>query len=440
MYDIFDAINEEKNKANAPLAERMRPVSLREFLGQSHICENNSLLRRAISLDKVGSCIFWGPPGTGKTTLANIIANSTSGNFVKLNAVSSGVADVKKAVDEARENLKLYGKKTYLLLDECHRFSKTQSDSLLPAIENGTIIFIGSTTENPYASMTPAIVSRCRVFEFKRLDDNTVKKALYRAINDKKRGYGELNLEVKEEAISHIAAMSGGDLRTAYNALELAVLTTEADKDGKITVTLKGAEQSIQRKALSYDENSYYDMLSAFCKSLRGSDSDAALYYAHRIISGGGDPLLIFRRLLAHSAEDVGMADPRALVVCSSAMTAFQNMGYPEGLLPLSEAIIYVCEAPKSNSVVVAMNAARAAAESNKDDTVPMHVRNAVFGDKDAKEKSRQYKYPHDYGGYVEQQYLPDSLAESVFYKPGNNGFEKQVREIRKEKGVKKPY
>ncbi len=440
MYDIFDAMNEEKNKANAPLAERMRPVSLREFLGQSHICEDNSLLRRAISLDKVGSCIFWGPPGTGKTTLANIIANSTSGNFVKLNAVSSGVADVKKAVDEARENLKLYGKKTYLLLDECHRFSKTQSDSLLPAIENGTIIFIGSTTENPYASMTPAIVSRCRVFEFKRLDDNTVKKALYRAINDKKRGYGELNLEVKEEAISHIAAMSGGDLRTAYNALELAVLTTEADKDGKITVTLKDAEQSIQRKALSYDENSYYDMLSAFCKSLRGSDSDAALYYAHRIISGGGDPLLIFRRLLAHSAEDVGMADPRALVVCSSAMTAFQNMGYPEGLLPLSEAIIYVCEAPKSNSVVVAMNAARAAAESNKDDTVPMHVRNAVFGDKDAKEKSRQYKYPHDYGGYVEQQYLPDSLAESVFYKPGNNGFEKQVREIRKEKGVKKPY
>ena len=440
MYDIFDAINEEKNKANAPLAERMRPVSLREFLGQSHICEDNSLLRRAISLDKVGSCIFWGPPGTGKTTLANIIANSTSGNFVKLNAVSSGVADVKKAVDEARENLKLYGKKTYLLLDECHRFSKTQSDSLLPAIENGTIIFIGSTTENPYASMTPAIVSRCRVFEFKRLDDNTVKRALYRAINDKKRGYGELNLEVKEEAISHIAAMSGGDLRTAYNALELAVLTTEADKDGKITVTLKDAEQSIQRKALSYDENSYYDMLSAFCKSLRGSDSDAALYYAHRIISGGGDPLLIFRRLLAHSAEDVGMADPRALIVCSSAMTAFQNMGYPEGLLPLSEAIIYVCEAPKSNSVVVAMNAARAAAESDKDDTVPMHVRNAVFGDKDAKEKSRQYKYPHDYGGYVEQQYLPDSLAESVFYKPGNNGFEKQVREIRKEKGVKKPY
>ena len=437
MYDIFDAINEQKNKANAPLAERMRPQSLRDFLGQSHICENGSLLRRAISLDKVGSCIFWGPPGTGKTTLANIIANSTSGNFVKLNAVSSGVADVKKAVDEARESLKMYGRKTYLLLDECHRFSKTQSDSLLPAIEQGTIIFIGSTTENPYASMTPAIVSRCRVFEFKRLDDETVKKALYKAINDKKNGYGLLDLKVEEEAIEHIALMSGGDLRTAYNALELAVLTTEADESGKTVVTLKDAEQSIQRKALSYDENSYYDMLSAFCKSLRGSDSDAALYYAMRLISGGCDPLLILRRLIAHSAEDVGMADPRALLVATNALVAFQNIGYPEGLLPLTEAIIYVCEAPKSNSVVIAMNEAKAAAESNKDDTVPMHVRNAVFADKDAKKKSSEYKYPHDYGGYVEQQYLPDSLVGSVFYRPKDNGYEREVKEIRRQK-VKK--
>lgn len=437
MYDLFDVINKDKTEEAKPLAERMRPVSLREFLGQSQILEDGSLLRRAISLDRVGSCIFWGPPGTGKTTLANIVANSTSGNFVKLNAVSSGVADVKKAVDEARENLKLYGKKTYLLLDECHRFSKTQSDSLLPAIEQGTIIFIGSTTENPYASMTPAIVSRCRVFEFKRLDEESVKSALKRAINDKKRGYGNMNLTVEEAALDHIAMTACGDMRTAYNALELAALTTPSDKDGKITVTLKDAEQSIQKRALSYDENSYYDMLSAFCKSLRGSSSDAALYYAHRLISGGCDPLLLARRLVVHSAEDVGMADPNALVVATSALTAFQNIGYPEGLIPLSEAIIYVCEAPKSNTTVVAMNAAKSAAESTKDDTVPPHLRNSVFADDEAKRKSAQYKYPHDYGGYVEQQYLPDSLKDSVFYTPTDNGYEKKVKEIRKEKGMK---
>ena len=437
MNDLFDILKENGNKEQRPLAERMRPQSLREFLGQSHICEENSLLRRAISLDKVGSCIFWGPPGTGKTTLANIIANSTSGNFVKLNAVSSGVADVKKAVEEASNNLKMFGKKTYLLLDECHRFSKTQSDSLLPAIEQGTIIFIGSTTENPYSSMTPAIVSRCRVFELKRLDKETVKKALYKAINDKKRGYGQLDLEVKDEAIDHIASLSAGDLRTAYNALELAVLTTSGDENGKITVTLKDAEQSIQRKALSYDENSYYDMLSAFCKSLRGSDSNAALYYAHRLIEGGCDPLLLLRRLVVHSAEDVGMADPNAMVVATSALTAFLNIGYPEGLIPMSEAIIYVCEAPKSNSVIVAMSEAQAVAKSATDDTVPPHLRNSVFADNDAKARSRQYKYPHDYGGYVEQQYLPDSIKGSVFYKPTDNGFEREVKRIRKEKGIK---
>lgn len=439
MYDLFDELNKNAERSGEPLAERMRPRSVREFLGQEQIIEEGSLLRRAVALDRVGSCIFWGPPGTGKTTLANIIANSTSGNFVKLNAVSSGVADVKKAIDEAAQNLKLYGKKTYLLLDECHRFSKTQSDSLLPAIEKGTIIFIGSTTENPYASMTPAIVSRCRVFEFKRLSTEAIEKALYNAINDEKRGYGQLKPKVADEAVKHIALMSGGDLRTAYNALELAVMTSAPDEDGRTVVTLKDAEQSIQRKALSYDEDSYYDMLSAFCKSLRGSDSDAALYYAHRLISGGCDPLLVIRRLIAHSAEDVGLADPNALVVATSALTAFQNIGYPEGLLPLSEAIIYVCEAPKSNSVVVAMNAAKSAAESTKDDTVPYHLRNAVYAGKDDKKKSAEYKYPHDYGGYVEQQYLPDSLVGSVFYRPKDKGYEREIKKIRAEKGVKKP-
>ncbi len=430
MFDLED------RSSLAPLAERMRPTSLREFLGQSHIAEDGSLLRRAIMLDRLGSCIFWGPPGCGKTTLANIIANSTSGSFVKLNAVNSGVSDVKRVGEEAAERLRIYGKKTYLLLDECHRFNKTQSDSLLPLIENGTIIFIGSTTENPFASMTPAIVSRCRVFEFKRLTEETVKKALKNALTDKKRGLGEYNAEVDEAALDHIAAMSGGDMRVAYNALELAVLTTPP-ADGVIKVTLKDAEQSIQKKALSYDENAYYDMLSAFCKSLRGSDPDAALYWSMRLIKGGCDPLLIVRRLIAHSAEDVGMADPQAMVIAVSALTALKNMGLPEGLIPLSQAIIYVCEAPKSNSVVMAMNAASSDAENVRDDTVPPHLKNSVFADVEDKHKSAGYKYPHDYGGYVEQQYLPDTLKDRVYYKPSSNGFEKKIPEMRAAKGKK---
>lgn len=420
-----------------PLAERMRPLSLREFMGQSHIAEDGSLLRRAIMLDRLGSCIFWGPPGCGKTTLANIIANSTSGNFVKLNAVNSGVSDVKRVGDEAKENARLYGKKTYLLLDECHRFNKLQSDSLLPLIEQGTIIFIGSTTENPFASMTPAIVSRCRVFEFKKLTDETVEKALYNAISDTKRGLGNYDAEVSEEAVKHIAYMSAGDLRVAYNALELAVLTTPPREDGKIVVTLKDAEQSIQKKALSYDENLYYDMLSAFCKSLRGSDSSAALYWSQRLILGGCDPMLIARRLVVHSSEDVGMADPNALVVAVSALTALKNIGYPEAQIPLSQAIIYVCEAPKSNTVVSAMDMAIEDAEKVADSNVPPHLKNSVFADDEAKQKSALYKYPHSYGGWVEQQYMPDSLAGKRYYFPTDNGFEKRVKEIRKEKGMK---
>ena len=367
--DLFD-FNENEERAK-PLAERMRATTLKEFVGQAHLVAEGSLLRRAIMLDRLGSCIFWGPPGCGKTTLANIIAAQTNGEFIKLNAVNAGVADVKRAVEKARDNLKLYGKRTYLMLDECHRFNKTQSDSLLPAIEQGTIVFIGSTTENPYASMTPAIVSRCRVFEFHRLTKEDVKNALYHALSNTRKGLGGYCAQADDEAIEHIAETAGGDLRTAYNALELAVLTTPPDKDGKVRVTLKDAEQSIQRKALSFNEDMYYDFLSAFCKSLRGSDSTAALYYAMRIIEGGGDPLLIFRRLIAHSSEDVGMSDPNALVIAVSALTAFQNMGYPEGLLPLTEAIIYVCEAEKSNSVVCAMDAARKDAVSARDDNVP---------------------------------------------------------------------
>lgn len=432
--DLFDLNNNEYDAK--PLADKMRANNLDEFIGQSHIVAEGSLLRRAIKLDRLGSCIFWGPPGCGKTTLANIIAATTHGNFVKLNAVQSGVADVKKAVDDARNALKLYGKKTYLLLDECHRFNKTQSDSLLPAIEQGTIIFIGSTTENPFASMTPAIVSRCRVFEFKRLSDGDIEGALKKALVSRKGLYA-YKAQVDEDALRHIAAMSAGDLRTAYNALELAVLTTPPAEDGTIRVRISDAEQSIQRKALSYNEDSYYDMLSAFCKSLRGSDSNAALYYAFRLIEGGCDPMIVLRRLVAHSSEDVGMADPNALVVATSAMYAYEKMGAPEGLIPMSNAIIYVCEAEKSNSVILALDAAKRAAREVRDDNIPPYLMDNTFGDRETKAQSKNYKYPHNYGGWVKQQYLPDSLKDEVFYRPQGKGYEKVVSETRKRKGMR---
>lgn len=432
--DLFDFVNDKKTKA--PLAERMRARTLSEYIGQKHIVAENSLLRRAIKLDRLGSCIFWGPPGTGKTTLANVIANNTDGYFVKLNAVNSGVSDVKKVIDEAVNNFKLYGKRTYLMLDECHRFSKTQSDSLLPAIENGDIIFIGSTTENPYCSMTPAIVSRCRVFELKRLNKDEIKNALINALIDKERGLGDYDVIVTEDALEHLSNIASGDLRVAYNALELAVLTTNPDENGKITVTLKDAEQSIQRKAMSYDEQMYYDMLSAFCKSLRGSDSNAALYYMQRLLQGGCDPLLIARRVIAHSAEDVGMADPNALVVATSAMLAIERIGMPEGELPLAQAIIYVCEAEKSNAVVVAKDTAGEDARTINDVNVPPWVKNAVYGSEEDKQMASKYKYPHAYGGYVKQQYLPDGVKDKIYYVPTDNGYEKIVKEIRKKKGM----
>lgn len=432
--DLFDLNNNENDVK--PLAEKMRPSNLDEFIGQSHIVAEGSLLRRAIKLDRLGSCIFWGPPGCGKTTLAHIIASTTHGNFIKLNAVQSGVADVKKAVEDARTALKLYGKRTYLLLDECHRFNKAQLDSLLPSVEQGTLVFIGSTTENPYASMTPAIVSRCRVFEFKRLTEAEIRGALEAALTSRK-GLRAYNVKMDEDALSHIARTAAGDLRTAYNALELAVLTTPPAADGSIHVTLADAEQSIQRKALSYNEDAYYDYLSAFCKSLRGSDANAALFYAFRLIEGGCDPLFIARRLVVHASEDVGMADPNALVVAVSALTAFEKLGAPEGLIPLSNAIIYVCEAEKSNSVILAMDGAKRAAHGAAEAPVPPYLRDNSYGSAADKAQSANYKYPHNFGGWVEQQYLPDAIRNEVFYRPQGRGFEKTVAEVRRRKGMR---
>lgn len=421
--DLFEYANQQ-NDGLKPLAERMRPQTLNEFIGPEHIVGEGSLLRRAIAADRLGSCIFYGPPGTGKTTLANIIAKNTNSHFEILNAVSSGVADAKRVIEEAKNRLMMYGKKTYLLLDECHRWNKAQSDSVLSAIEQGYIVFIGSTTENPYVSMTKAIVSRCRLFEFHSLTDKDVLKALNRAINDK-RGLLDMNVVAEEGALEHLAWASGGDVRTALNALELAAVTTSASADGAIHITKEIAAQSIQKRVLSISDDNYYDMLSAFCKSLRGSDSNAGLYWAMRLIDAGCDPLLIFRRIIAHSAEDVGMANPNALVVATSALTAYEKIGMPEGTLPLAEAIICVCESEKSNSVVIARDEAERAVQTVKKEAVPMYLRDVNY----KQEKISGYKYPHDYGGYVEQQYLPDDLKDAKFYVPSDHGYEKVVKE-----------
>lgn len=405
-----------------PLAERMRPKTLDDFVGQKHIVGDNMLLRRAITMGYVGNCIFYGPPGTGKTTLANIISNTLNGNFRKLNAVSSGVADAKAIIDEAKKNKMLFGKQTYLLLDECHRWSKAQSDCVLSAIEDGSIIFIGSTTENPFTSMTRAIVSRCRVFEFKQISDEDVIKTLQKAVISES-GLADFPIQITEGALKHLAWASAGDLRMALNALELAVKTTPLNKEKIIFIDETVAEQSIQKKVLSIGETEYYDLLSCFCKSIRGSDTDAALYYSQRLISAGCDPLIIARRLIAHASEDIGMADSNALLLATSAMYAVQNLGLPECLIPLSHAIIYACEAEKSNSVIVALNKAKYDAENVRDDVVPNHLKNhpSINGPK------TQYKYPHDYGGYVKQQYLPDKLKDRIYYVPSKNGREKNL-------------
>ena len=405
-----------------PLADRMRPNKLEDFFGQKHIISPNSFLVRAIKANSLGSCIFYGPPGTGKTSLANIIANTCNGEFRKLNAVSSGVADAKAIIEEAKVNIAMFNKPTFLLLDECHRWSKSQSDCVLEAIEKGFITFIGSTTENPYISMTKAIVSRCKVFEFKPLDNNDIKNALVRSISDKERGFGNINIDLSDDVLTSIVWSACGDLRNAFNTLELAVKTTPPNEDNKIVLTKEIIHECVQKAIIALDENTSYDMLSAFCKSLRGSDADAALFYAQKLLLSGYDPLILARRLVAHASEDIGMADSNALLIASNALQSCEKLGMPECNLTICHAIIYLCEAEKSNSVYLAMHAAMEDALKYTNVKVPNHLKNHPVGYDD---KTGSYKYPHNFGGYVKQQYLPSEIKNHVYYKPLSNGREK---------------
>ena len=424
-------------KNGAPLADRMRPRTLDEFVGQKHIVGEGKLLRRAILSDRLQSTIFFGPPGTGKTTLASIIATSTGAAFQKLNAVSSGVKELREILDAAAKRLALTGQPTYLLLDECHRWSKAQSDSLLPALEKGTVRFIGSTTENPMIAMTSAIVSRCRVFEFYPLTTEDILLALTAALADEERGFGKQAIEMEGDALLRIASIANGDCRNALNALELAVLTTSPAEDGIIHITPEIAAESSQRKVMKCDEQLYYDMLSAFCKSLRGGDSDAALAWFARLIYAGVDARIIARRLIAHASEDIGLANPQAMVQAVTAAQALELIGMPEAGLSLSQAIIFLCESPKSNAVVLAKDAALADAATSYDEPVPVYLRDTSYRGAKKLGHGKGYKYPHDYPGHwVQQDYMPQSLKGKRYYEPSGMGAEAKILEnhIRRDK------
>ncbi len=420
----------ENRKSGAPLADRMRPRVLDEFFGQEHIVGKGRLLRRAIEADKLTSCIFFGPPGSGKSTLAEIIANTTHSHFQKVNAVTTGVKEVRAIIADAESELMMHGKGTYLLLDECHRWSKAQSDSILPAIEKGIIKFIGSTTENPLVSMTPAIVSRCRLFQFQALRPEDVQAAVENALHDEERGFGRLNVSVDPDAMRHIVDVANGDARAALNAIELAVLTTSPDAEGAVHIDLATAEESIQKRAVRCDEEEYYNMLSAFCKSLRGSDTDAALFWCTRMLYAGVDPRIIVRRMIAHSSEDVGLANPMAMLQAVAAAQALEFNGMPEAKLNIAQAIIFICESPKSNSVVMAIDGAMQDAEHSYQVGVPMHLRDTHYRGADKLGNGKGYKYPHDYPGhYTPQQYLPDNLTGRVYYVPSEQGSEAKIAE-----------
>ncbi|MCL2672596.1 MAG: replication-associated recombination protein A [Clostridiales bacterium] len=431
--DLFDNIQ----TTHAPLADRMRPETLDEFVGQAHIVGEGRLLRRAIARDALQSSIFFGPPGTGKTTLANIIAHSAQANLVKLNAVSSGVKELRAVLAQAQDDLRLHARLTYLLLDECHRWSKAQSDALLPALEAGVVRLIGSTTENPMISMTGALVSRCRLFQFYPLTAGDIEKALRRALADTEKGYGKLSVHIEDDAMVTLISLSNGDCRNAYNALELAVESTEPGADGVIHITKEIAAESAQRKVILCDEQLLYDMLSAFCKSLRGSHSDAALAWFARMITAGMDPRIIARRLIAHASEDVGLANPTAMQQAVAAAQALELIGMPEARLPLAQAIIYLCESPKSNSVVCAVDAALADAQTGDAifAPVPIHLRDTSFAGAKKLGHGTGYKYPHDYPGHwLPQQYLPEELRDAEYYVPSDQGQEAKIKENHEKK------
>ena len=429
--DLFDYMREQKMEGESPLASRLRPTSLEEVVGQRHIIGKDKLLYRAIKADKLGSVIFYGPPGTGKTTLAKVIANTTSAEFTQLNATVAGKKDMEEIVRGAKERLGMYGKKTILFVDEIHRFNKGQQDYLLPFVEDGTLSLIGATTENPYFEVNGALISRSLIFELKPLEKEDIKILLKRAVYDKNKGMGSFDAEIDEEALDFLADISGGDARNALNAIELGILTTQRSEDGKIYITLDVASECIQKRVVRYDKagDNHYDTISAFIKSMRGSDPDAAVYYLAKMLYAGEDVKFIARRIMICAAEDVGNADPMALTVAVSAAQAVERIGMPESQIILSQAASYVACAPKSNSACNAIFAAMDSVKNTKT-TVPVHLQDAHYRGHENLGHGIGYKYAHDYPNhYVEQQYLPNEIKDAKFYIPSENGYEKKIRE-----------
>ncbi|MBK8903591.1 MAG: AAA family ATPase [Anaerolineaceae bacterium] len=428
--DLFEHGRKAQIEKESPLANRMRPRTLDEYVGQSHIMGPGRLLRRAIQADQLSSLIFYGPPGTGKTTLAMVIANSTQSHFITINAVLAGVKEIREAIATAQERRNLYGQRTTLFVDEVHRWNKAQQDALLPHVENGTIILIGATTENPYFEVNKALVSRSRIFQLRSLTEDDLRQIAAQALRDPERGYGNLNVVIEPEALDHLVDVANGDARGVLNALELAVETTERGADGRIHITLEVAEESIQRRAVLYDKEGdvHYDTISAFIKSLRGSDPDAALYWMAKMVYAGEDPRFIFRRMTIFAGEDVGLADPQAINVVTSCWEAFERIGMPEGRFPLAQACLYLATAPKSNSAFAFFDAL-ASVEKEQEADVPNHLKDGNR-DKEGFGHGEGYLYPHAYRDHwVAQQYLPDALQGKMFYEPSDQGYERQIRD-----------